>query len=135
MTADPRRLRRLARAQADLADLLEHRFESEARKGTELAHVKSGTLSALERISTSGLVFYAAALRRLAEVDAAIAMSEQVRRDLARKLLQARRRQETLMRRALELQRTQDRKVAAEEAREVALAMTDKATGKPHVMK
>lgn len=135
MTADPRRLRRLARAQADLADLLEHRFESEARKGTELAHVKSGTFSALERISTSGLVFYAAALRRLAEVDAAIAMSEQVRRDLARKLLQARRRQETLMRRALEQQQTQDRKVVTEEAREVALAMADKATGKPHVMK
>lgn len=135
MSAAHLRLLRLARAQGDMAALLEHKFESEAHKGAELAHVRSGTLSALERISTSGLVFYAAALRRLAEIDGAIAASEQVRRELSRKLLQARKRQEGLMRRAGDFLEKRERKIAEEEAREVGLAMADKATGKQEVVK
>ena len=135
MSAEPLRLLRLARAQGDMAAILEHRFESETQKGLELSHVRSGTLSALERISTAGLVFYAAALRRLAEIEGAIADSEQVRRELARKLLQARKRQEGLVRRAGELREKHERKMAEEEARDVGLAMADKATGKHQVVK
>lgn len=135
LSAEPLRLLRLARAQADMASYLEHKVESEAQKGVELAQIRSGTLSAVERNSASGLVFYAAALRRLTEIDVAIASNEQVRRELANKLLQARKRQEGLMRRAEELQEKRERKATEEEAREVGLAMADKATGKHDVMK
>jgi len=135
LSAEPLRLLRLARAQADMASYLEHKVESEAQKGVELAQIRSGTLSAVERNSASGLVFYAAALRRLTEIDVAIASNEQIRRELANKLLQARKRQEGLMRRAEELQEKRERKATEEEAREVGLAMADKATGKHDVMK
>lgn len=135
LSAGPLRMLRLARAQADMASYLEHKVESEAQKGVELAQIRSGTLSAVERNSASGLVFYAAALRRLTEIDVAIASNEQVRRELANKLLQARKRQEGLMRRAEELQEKRERKATDEEAREVGLAMADKATGKHDVMK
>ena len=135
LSAEPLRLLRLARAQADMASYLEHKVESEAQKGVELAQIRSGTLSAVERNSAAGLVFYAAALRRLTEIDVAIASNEQVRRELANKLLQARKRQEGLMRRAEELQEKRERKATEEEAREVGLAMADKATGKHDVMK
>ena len=135
LSAGPLRMLRLARAQADMASYLEHKVESEAQKGVELAQIRSGTLSAVERNSAAGLVFYAAALRRLTEIDVAIASNEQVRRELANKLLQARKRQEGLMRRAEELQEKRERKATEEEAREVGLAMADKATGKHDVMK
>lgn len=135
LSAGPLRLLRLARAQADMASYLEHKVESEAQKGVELAQIRSGTLSAVERNSAAGLVFYAAALRRLTEIDVAIASNEQIRRELANKLLQARKRQEGLMRRAEELQEKRERKATEEEAREVGLAMADKATGKHDVMK
>lgn len=135
LSAGPLRMLRLARAQADMASYLEHKVESEAQKGVELAQIRSGTLSAVERNSAAGLVFYAAALRRLTEIDVAIASNEQVRRELANKLLQARKRQEGLMRRAEELQEKRERKATDEEAREVGLAMADKATGKHDVMK
>jgi hypothetical protein len=132
---EPRRLLRLARSQADMAALLEHRFETETQRGAELAQIKAGTLAALERTSTAGLVFYAAALRRLAEIDEAIATNEQARREVAKHLLQVKRRQEGLMRRAGELQEIHDRKLTEEETRDVALAMADKATGKHDVVK
>lgn len=135
MSPEPKRLLRLARAQADMASLLELRFETETRKGVVLVQNRLGTLAALERASTSGLVFYAAGLRRLAEIDGAIAVNEQSKRDVAKQLLQARRRQESLMRRAGELQEAGERKNAEEDAREVALAMAKKATGKNDVVK
>lgn len=135
MSPEPRRLLRLARAQADMASLLELRFETETRRGAELLLTRADTMAALERTSTAGLVFYAAGLRRLAEIDGAIAASEQSRREIAKRLLGVRRRQEGLMRRARTYQEKGERKAEEDEALEVALAMADKATGKNDVVK
>ncbi|MFO1131775.1 MAG: hypothetical protein U1E16_07190 [Hyphomicrobiales bacterium] len=118
-----------------MASLLELRFETETRRGAELLLTRADTMAALERTSTAGLVFYAAGLRRLAEIDGAIAASEQSRREIAKRLLGVRRRQEGLMRRARTYQEKGERKAEEDEALEVALAMADKATGKNDVVK
>lgn len=135
MSSELRRLLRLARAQSDMASLLEHKLRSEDARLRELEATKSGTLAALERACTAGLVFYAAALKRLTEIDTSLATSERVRGGLGTKLLQARHRQETLLRRAGELQVAIARKTNDEEARDTALAMHEKATGKDGVLK
>ncbi|MCA3561389.1 MAG: hypothetical protein IOC82_10235 [Aestuariivirga sp.] len=93
------------------------------------------TLSALERASTAGLVFYAAALRRLSNLDASIAASEREARALTARLLMTRGREDVLLRRAGEAATLQRLHAAMEEGREAALAMAEKAPGKPGVVK
>ncbi|MCA3554261.1 hypothetical protein [Aestuariivirga sp.] len=135
MSGDSKRLLRLARAQADLTRLLEGKIAAERQCQEEFRQTRLDTLSALEQVSAAGLVFYPAALRRLCDIDASIAASEREARALAARLLMARGREDVLLRRAGEAAARRQRHVAMEEGREAALAMAEKAPGKPGVVK
>lgn len=135
MRVDAKRLHRLAEAQSDLAELLERQIAAERQRGRELAAARDGTFAALTRLSTEGLAFYAAALRRLAELDEAVASSEAQRRDLLGRLLAARGRQEVLQRRAdAEIARS-ERRALFEQTTESVVARQIKATGKGDMLK
>ena len=135
MSSNQKRLQRLARAQSDLSRLLEMRIAAEQRNGEELAQARVGMAAALERMSREGLMFYAAALRRLSELDKAAADSEAFRRDLMGKLLAARSRQDTLQRKADAQAAIEERKILMDEAAETVIAMQEKAPGKRDVIK
>lgn len=134
MSGDPRRLQRLIRAQADLAQLLEIRIAEGEQRGRQLAEARAGTVGALDRLSTAGLAFYASALRHLDELDRKIAGNDSSKRELLAKLLVARARQEVLHRRAGEQLAAQARRTLMEETQEVVLAMQEKAPGKRDVL-
>ena len=126
-------LLRLAGTQREFARLLESRIVRTCSRLEELGRNRADMLLAVERASTAGLVVYAAAMRRLAEMDNARAAMEQAVSDMNRKLLKARGAHDALMGRADELVDVQSRKAVEEDAREVALAM--KATGKHRMLK
>jgi len=127
---DAKRLLRLAQAQSEMARVVEGKLAAERQCTTSLEEVKSGTMEAIERAGASGLVCYASALRRLADIDKAIASSEQSKLDLIQRLLRARGHQELLMHQAKTLDAVHERKILDDEAREVSLAMRAKAAGK-----
>jgi hypothetical protein len=135
LSTDPARLQRIARAQSELARLLEGRIAVEQRRGEDLLHARAGTAAALERMSREGLMFYAAALRRLSELDRAVAGNEAIRRDLLAKLLAARSRQDVLQQRANAQAAAVERRQLTEETAETVAAMQERATGKPDVVK
>ncbi len=133
MRGEVDRLLRLAGTQHEFARLLESRI---ARVRSDLADLEQKRLEmmlAVERASTAGLVVYAAAMRRLAEIDNARIALEQRVSEMNGKMLKAKGAQEVFARRADTLEKVQERKVIEEESREVALAM--KATGKHGVVK
>ena len=135
MTGDVKRLLRLARAQMDLAKMLELKLAQEQRQLLALAQTRVETMAAIERVSTAGLIFYAAAMRRLTELDGDIAAKKQRALDSAGRLLRARNRQDILLERAAVLETIRHRRSLEEETREIALAMCGKAAGKKHMLK
>ncbi|PZF77378.1 hypothetical protein DK847_08640 [Aestuariivirga litoralis] len=135
MTRSSQRLQRLARAQADLAELLESKIAASQRRGNDLASTRAGTLAALERISMEGLTFYAAALRRLTELDNATIENDALRRDLLAQLRQVRTRQDALQRKADAQAAVMMRRMMNAEIGETALAMQEKAPRKGGVLK
>jgi len=130
-----RRLQRLVRAQFELLRLLEAGIAAERRREDELGQTRADTLAASERISKEGLAFYAATLRRLAELDRSMAGSRAARRELFARLLSVRGRQEASQRRLDTLLEAHNRKMLMEETTETVLTLQEKATGKRGVVK
>ena len=135
MTAGEKRLLRLARAQLHLASMLEQRLVAEQVQLNAAEESRLATIAALDRVSIAGLAFYAAAMRRLSQVDKDITSRKSVVRDLSSQLLRARSRQDILAERAAELESVRVRENVEEESREIALGMRGKAAGKHHVLK
>lgn len=82
-----------------------------------------------------GLTFYAAALRRLAELDNATIENDALRRDLLAQLRQVRTRQDALQRKADAQADVMMRRMMNAEIGETALAMQEKAPRKGGVLK
>lgn len=135
LTGDAKRLRRLLRAQRELARSLEQKLLVERRLLSALEETRTEILLTLERAGISGVVLSAAAVRRLVELDGDISARQQGVRDVAGQVLGARGRQRGLADRATRRDSVQLRKELEDDAREMTLAMLGKAAGKQDVVK
>lgn len=128
------RLVRLARAQSELARLVEIKIMASRQNLEQLEQTRAGILLALDRVGGTGLALHAATMRRLASICVAEKAAEAEIAGLNRKLLKVRLRQEVLTQRARQARLLCERKVIEEETLEVSLGMHRKATGKPGML-
>jgi hypothetical protein len=96
--------------------------------------MRSGILSALDRVGIAGLALYAATTRRLTDIDLAMKTIELEIAEHNRALLKARLREKVLSSRAEQVRVTGVRKTIEGEALEAAMGMRRKATGKHSVL-
>lgn len=129
------RLLRLARTQSEFARLLEVKVVAARHHVGQLEQTRAGVMSALDRAGGTGLVLYAATMRRLNDISVTVKAREVELAELNRTLLKVRLRQEVLTRRAEEAKWNGDRKTIELEVLEVSLGMQGKATGKHGVIK
>lgn len=132
MKPEIKRLLRLAQAQLQLSRLLEARIIATRQELSELQETRAATFAALDRAGSAGLVVYAAALRRLADLDTATSEATARLKVMNRRLLDMKGRQDILMRRAGALQASAERILLEAETREALLST--KARGKPGVV-
>jgi len=133
LKAEADRLLRLANTHGKMIQVLEIRITRLRLQIEELDRRKAAMMDAIERGSVLALVFYAAATRRLGEIEATKVSAERAMEELRHKLFSMSGRRDILMRRTAALTAVDVRKGREEEAREVALRM--KATGKHGVMR
>jgi len=127
------RLVRLSSTQMERARLLEARVISARQQMDELEQTIGGTVAALDRAGGAGLMFYAAAMRRLADLNRTRELRRKALDDLTRKLVKAKISQDVLERRVGAVRLVEERKLLEDETRESALLL--KASGKHIVMK
>lgn len=130
MSGDAKRLSRLATTQRDVGRLLECRFASEQKVMRDLERVRVETLAALDRIAACGLAHYAAALQRLAELDARLSACRKRTDGLQQKLREARGRERALSEMADSQTEAEQRRQIEEEGLEAALRVGRRATRK-----
>ena len=127
------RLQRLSAAQFELSLFLEARVVSVRSELQEIEETRLQSLAALDRAGSAGLVFYAAAMRRLSELDNARISSEKALSEISQKLARSRYRHDVLRRRAAEMASVESRRVLEKEIMEGPLVL--KATDKQNVVK
>lgn len=132
MKTETKRLLRLAQGQAQLTRLLEAQVLATRQELARLHEVRAGTMAALDRAGPTGLVVYAAAMRRLIELDIATARMAGELGDMEKKLFLATGRQDILMRHARKLAASEERAALESEARDNLFA--GKGRGKPRVL-
>jgi hypothetical protein len=127
------RLQRLSAAQFELSRFLEARVVSVRSELQEIEETRLQSLAALDRAGSAGLMFYAAAMRRLSELDNARISSEKALSEISQKLARSRYRHDVLRRRAAEMASVESRRVLEKEIMEGPLVL--KATDKQNVVK
>lgn len=127
------RLHRLSAAQFELSLFLEARVVSVRSELQKIEETRLQSLAALDRAGSAGLVFYAAAMRRLSELDNARISSEKALSEISQKLARSRYRHDVLRRRAAEMASVESRRVLEKEIMEGPLVL--KATDKQNVVK
>lgn len=127
------RLQRLSAAQFELSLFLEARVVSVRSELQEIEETRLQSLAALDRAGSAGLVFYAAAMRRLSELDNARISSEKALSEISQKLARSRYRHDVLRRRAAEMASGESRRVLEKEIMEGPSVL--KATDKHSVVK
>lgn len=133
MKNDERRLMRLARAQHELVKQIEAQISAANRHVADLAITRLSTMAAVDRAGVSGLVFYAAAMRRLSELETARAAMDQKLQSLSGNLIKARAKEDILLQRTGRVAAANERREFETRALEVSLP--HKATSKPRMMK
>lgn len=129
MKVQTRRLLRLAQAQLQLSRLLEARILATRQELRQLQETQAGVRAAVDRAGPAGIVVYASAMRRLVDLDVAVADAGRRLKDMDRRLLVSRSRLDILMRRFTTLSAMEVRTSLESEAREGLF--TAKARGKP----
>lgn len=134
MTTDPKRLMRVARAQAALASSLELKLLEKERKLATLEADRHELIALLERNSTIALSVHGPALHRLVALEAEIMAVGKSRASLQREVLMSRGREKSLFRRATALDAELARQAEQAEIQEAVQKSPAKASHKHDVM-
>jgi len=134
LTTDPKRLMRVAQAQAALASSHELRILDQERKLAALETDRRELISSLERNSTIALSFHGAALHQLVAIDAEITAGRKSKASLQRDVLMSRGREKSLSRRASALDTALARLEEQAEIQEAVQRAPAKASHKHDVM-
>ncbi len=134
MTTDPKRLMRVAQAQAVLASSLELRLLEQERKLAALEADRRELISLLERNSMISLPFHGAALHQLVAIEAKITAGKKSRASLQRDVLMSRGQEKSLFRRASALDVALARLEEQAEIQEAVQRAPAKASHKHDVM-
>ncbi len=134
MTADPKRLMRVARAQAALASSLELKLLEQERHLAALEENRRELIALLERNSTIALSVHGIALQRLVAIDTEITGAKKAKAGLQREVLMSRGREKSLTRRATTLDATLARLTEQAEIQESVQRTPAKASRKHDVM-
>ncbi len=134
MTTDPKRLMRVARAQAALASSLELKLLEQERKLAALEADRRELIALLERNSTIALSVHGAALHRLVALEAEIMAAGKSKTSLQREVLMSRGREKSLSRRATTLDAELARLAEQVEIQEAVQKAPAKASHKHDVM-
>ncbi|MFM8747611.1 MAG: hypothetical protein ACKOED_13255 [Aestuariivirga sp.] len=132
--ADPKRLMRVARAQAALAGSLELKLLEQERKLAALEANRGELDALLGRHSAIVLSLHEPALHRLAGIEAEIAAVRIVKAGLQREVLMSRGRQKSLAMRALVLDNALARQAEQAQIQESVQGEQTKGSGKQDVM-
>lgn len=134
MTTDPKRLMRVARAQAALASSLELKLLEQERKLAALEADRRELIALLERNSTIALSVHGTALHRLVALEAEIMAAGKSKTSLQREVLMSRGREKSLSRRATTLDAELARLAEQVEIQEAVQKAPAKASHKHDVM-
>jgi hypothetical protein len=134
LTTDPKRLMRVARAQAALASSLELKLLEQERKLAALEADRRELIALLERNSTIALSVHGTALHRLVALEAEIMAAGKSKTSLQREVLMSRGREKSLSRRATTLDAELARLAEQVEIQEAVQKAPAKASHKHDVM-
>ncbi len=134
MIADPKRLTRVARAQASLARSLELRLAEKERELHALERDRRDILALVDRDSTIALSVRTSALRRLVDMETAIAKARKSLADLRHEVLLSRGREKSIAGRVSTLEYALSRAAEQAEIQEALQLEAAKASHKHDVV-